>query len=180
MSHAGESPFTKKQRDTLFTELGIALDYGVDPVRPQFTEATELVEAGVNLLGRMQRLAPPALAAWHELSRTALDEGITLLLISGFRAIDYQADIIRNKLKAGQSIEEILSVSAAPGYSEHHTGCALDIASPGTRPLTTDFDGSPAFAWLESRAASFGFTMTYPPQNAFGFDYEPWHWRFKP
>ena len=40
---------------------------------------------------------------------------------------------------------EILAVNAAPGFSEHHTGEAVDIATPGTRPLTAEFDGSAAF-----------------------------------
>ena len=67
-------------------------------------------------------------------------------------------------------------MNAAPGYSQHHTGCAVDIATPGSRPLTEEFEESEAFAWLGNRAAEFGFSMTYPRDNPQGFIYEPWHW----
>ena len=46
-------------------------------------------------------------------------------------------------------------------FSEHHTGRAIDIATPGTRPLTAEFESSAAFVWLEAHAATFGFRMPY-------------------
>lgn len=160
----------------LFTDLGIPVDYGRNPRRPSYAEAQELEDAEPNILGRMQRLAPPTARAWREMKAAALVDGVALLLVSGFRSVDYQADLIRNKLASGQSIDAILKVNAAPGFSEHHTGRAIDIASPGTRPLTDAFETSAAFAWLTSHARRFGFSMPYSRDNAFGFAYEPWHW----
>ena len=84
--------------------------------------------------------------------------------------------LFRQKLAAGREIEAILRVNAAPGFSEHHTGRAVDIATPGTRPLTAEFENSKAFAWLTANAATFGFTMPYGRGNVFGFEFEPWHW----
>ena len=81
---------------------------------------------------------------------------------------------------AGQRIEDILKVNAAPGYSEHHTGRAVDIATPGSRPLTGEFETTNAFGWLESRAVEFGFSLTYRRDNPWGMAYEPWHWCFRP
>jgi D-alanyl-D-alanine carboxypeptidase len=106
----------------------------------------------------------------------ALGDGVTLMIVSGFRSIEYQAGLIRKKIVAGQELSEILSVNAAPGFSEHHSGRAIDIAAPGSRPLTEDFETSVAFAWLEENAAKFGFSMSYPRENPQGFIYEPWHW----
>ena len=97
-------------------------------------------------------------------------------MVSGFRNVEYQADLIRRKLEAGQEISQILRVNAAPGFSQHHTGCAVDIATPGSRPLTEEFDKTDAFAWLVDKAVKFDFSMTYPRNNRFGFIYEPWHW----
>ena len=96
--------------------------------------------------------------------------------LSGFRTFDYQAELIRKKLAGGQEIGEILRVNAAPGFSQHHTGNAIDIATPGSRPLTEEFEHSPAFRWLTGNAGRFGFSMTYPKDNSAGFIYEPWHW----
>ena len=87
-----------------------------------------------------------------------------------------QVEIVRSKLEQGFSLDSILEVSAPPGYSEHHTGRAIDIATPATRPLTAEFEGSPAFIWLQANAGAFGFRMPYGRGNRFGFDYEPWHW----
>jgi D-alanyl-D-alanine carboxypeptidase len=99
--------------------------------------------------------------------------------VSGFRSIDYQAALIRKKIEAGQRIENILAVNAAPGFSEHHSGMAVDIATPGSRPLTEEFEATDAFRWLQEAAAGFGFSMTYPRENPWGIAYEPWHWSIK-
>jgi len=157
-------------------ELGIPADYGDNGVKPTFEEAIDLVEVGPNLAGRMQRLIPKTAASWQDMQSAARDDGITLLMVSGFRNFEYQASLIRKKLNAGQTLTDILAVNAAPGFSEHLTGRAIDIASPGSRPLTEEFEGSAAFAWLQGSAAKFGFSMTYPRQNPQGFIYEPWHW----
>ena len=163
----------------LLDELGIPADYGRDCQMPTYTEANDLVEVGPNLVGRMQRLTPAAASQWRAMVDAADTVGIQLLIVSGFRSFEYQAALIRNKLAAGQSITEILTVNAAPGFSEHHTGQAVDIATPGSRPLTEEFESSNAFHWLQSRAIEFGFSMSYPRDNPWGIAYEPWHWSVK-
>ncbi|MGI9263073.1 MAG: M15 family metallopeptidase [Woeseiaceae bacterium] len=160
----------------LHEELGIPDGYAVDGMPPYYDEVSDLVEIGPNLVGHMQRLQPGAAASWQQMVEAAAGDGVRLLIVSGFRDFEYQAGLIRRKLDAGQQIDEILKVNAAPGYSQHHTGCAVDIATPGSRPLTEDFEDSEAFLWLGRRAAEFGFSMTYPRDNTHGFIYEPWHW----
>ena len=163
----------------LHSELGIPPDYGAGDGPPAYAEALELVDVGPNLVGRVQRLTPEATRCWQAMVGAAGTDGVTLLLVSGFRSVEYQAGLIRKKIQAGQRIEQILAVNAAPGFSEHHTGRAVDIATPGSRPLTEDFESSEAFGWLDRRAAEFGFSMTYPRDNPWGFVYEPWHWSLK-
>jgi D-alanyl-D-alanine carboxypeptidase len=163
----------------LHAELGIPASYRLDTGLPTYVEPAELVEVGPNLVGRMQRLTPEAAKQWQSMVEAADKVGIQLLIVSGFRGIKYQAGLIRKKIEAGQSIGEILKVNTAPGHSEHHTGCAVDIATPGSRPLTEDFENTDAFRWLESRAVEFGFSMTYPRENPWGIAFEPWHWSLK-
>lgn len=163
-------------KQKLHKELGIPSDYASSRNPPAYAETDELVEVGPNLVGRMQRLTPVAAAKWQQMVEAASGDGIRLLIVSGFRSFDYQADLIRNKLNSGQNIDEILKVSAAPGHSQHHTGNAIDIATPGSRPLTEEFETSEAFAWLTENAERFGFSMTYPKDNPYGIIYEPWHW----
>ncbi|HTH47913.1 MAG TPA: M15 family metallopeptidase, partial [Candidatus Limnocylindria bacterium] len=126
--------------------------------------------------GRELKLAPATAAAWAALSATAGRDGVTLLLISGFRSVEHQRQIVERKLAEGKSLAEILRVNAAPGYSEHHTGRAVDIGTPGCPPLTEAFEETAAFAWLARRAAGFGFRLSYPRDNPHGVIYEPWHW----
>jgi len=164
----------------LHSELGIPADYGAGGRPPFFQDATELVDVGPNLTGRMQRLTPDAAARWQKMVDVAAREGVRLMIVSGFRSFDYQAELIRSKLSNGQSIEQILKVNAAPGFSQHHTGRAVDIATPGSRPLTDEFEGTEAFGWLTENAADFGFSMSYPQNNPYGFIYEPWHWSLDP
>lgn len=163
----------------LHQELGIPAGYGRNGRPPAYEEAADLVDVGPNLVGRMQRLTPLAATRWADMVVAAATDGVRLLLVSGFRSVEYQAGLIRNKLGGGQTIEEILKVNAAPGYSEHHSGAAVDIATPGSRPLTEEFETTPAYSWLTGNARRFGFSLTYPRVNPWGFIYEPWHWSIK-
>jgi len=61
------------------------------------------------------------------LQDAAKTEEFTLEPVSGFRSVERQAQLIRGKLARGQRLDDILRSNAAPGYSEHHTGRALDI-----------------------------------------------------
>jgi len=146
---------------------------------PLCEEAMQLVSIGDDVFGRPQQLAPDAARAWAEMLEAATSQGISLQLVSGFRGIDYQAELIGRKLSAGQSLRDILKVSAAPGFSEHHTGNAVDVTTEGAAALDETFDDTDCFHWLLARAGDFGFTLTYPRNNSFGIDYEPWHWCFQ-
>ena len=86
----------------LHTELGIPADYAADGSLPVYEEASRLVEIGPNLVGRMQRLTPLAAARWEQMVEAARDDGITLMVVSGYRSFEYQAALIRKKLNAGQ------------------------------------------------------------------------------
>jgi len=148
-------------------------------MQPQ-AEAPELVCVGVNPDGRDIRLSPQAAAGWARMRDDAAASGITLVAISGFRSAERQAEIIRGKLSAGATIGAILGTMAAPGYSEHHTGCAIDIGVPDVPPLTEEFERTPAFRWLQANAGRYGFRLSYPRGNPHGIAYEPWHWLHRP
>ena len=86
---------------------------------------------------------------------------------------------MRRKRARGLPWNEILRVSAYPGFSEHHTGCAIDIGSPACHDLVETFEDTREFGWLQTHALEFGFAMSYPKGNPFGVIYEPWHWMWK-
>jgi D-alanyl-D-alanine carboxypeptidase len=158
------------------SDLGIPADYGTRRGLALLAEAPELVSIGASPDGRDIRLSPPAAAAWARMRVAAAAAGIRLVAISGFRSVERQAQIIRGKLAAGEAIDAILRTIAAPGYSEHHTGRAIDVGVPGEPPLTEDFERTPAFPWLQANAGRYGFHLSFPRGNAHGMAYEPWHW----
>jgi D-alanyl-D-alanine carboxypeptidase len=142
----------------------------------RFDEAASLVSVGPDYHGREAFLEPSTAVAWAAMKEAAQRDGIELLLISAFRSREYQEGIIRRKLDRGLPLDEILRVSAYPGFSEHHTGRAIDIGSPDSHDLTEFFEQTLEFSWLESNAARFGFSLSYPRDNPAGIAYEPWHW----
>lgn len=147
---------------------------------PLQVEAKELVSVGNDIYGRERQLTRDAADLWLGMQAAAHRDGVTLLLVSAFRSLAYQKQIFERKLRAGESLEQILKVNAAPGYSEHHTGRAVDLTTPGSPPLDETFETTTAFAWLVRHGQRFGFEMTYPRHNRFGVVYEPWHWIARP
>jgi len=157
-------------------QLGIPEDYAVLHKLALQPECSHTVSIGKDIFGREQIMSPTAAGAWFDMQAAAASNGIELQAVSAFRSVDYQAGIIRRKLNAGQCLDDILRMSAAPGYSEHHNGCALDITTPGFEPLEEAFENSPAFNWLTNSAREYGFRLSYPKGNPHGVAYEPWHW----
>ena len=156
--------------------LGVPDGYGhARGLRVQ-CEPARLVSIGSDIHGREQWLQPRASRALGRMREAALRDGVDLQVVSAFRSIEHQLGILERKLARGQTIDEILRISAAPGYSEHHSGRCVDFTTPGYAALEEEFERSPAFAWLERNAAGFGFTLSYPRGNRHGIAYEPWHW----
>ena len=164
----------------LHEALGIPGSYSANCGMAFQPECTSLVQTEPDVFGRETWMDRQAFAAWQAMQQQAAAAGIQLQIVSAFRSAAYQHDLLRKKLDKGQVIADILKVNAAPGYSEHHSGCALDITTPGYQPLEEEFENSPAFAWLGEHAAEFGFSMSFPRDNPAGISYEPWHWKFTP
>jgi zinc D-Ala-D-Ala carboxypeptidase len=170
---------SSRSGDELFEDacaLGIPRDYGRSRHLPRIREPRQLVFIGYDTQERPQFLTARAARAWSHLRDAAATDGVELQVVSAFRSIEYQIGIVKRKLERGQSIDQILRVSAAPGFSEHHSGRALDITTPGFAVLEEEFEKSAAFAWLSTNAKDYGFRMSYPRDNRHGITYEPWHW----
>lgn len=164
---------------SLIAGLGISADMLIVRNMPEYEEAHQLEIAEIETNGREHYLIPQAADAWRDLKSAALADGILIYIVSAFRSIDRQVEIIRRKLDSGQEIGKILEVNAVPGFSEHHTGRAIDVATYGGPVLEVEFEQTQAFHWMYSHANRFGFYMTYPAGNSFGYQYEPWHWCYQ-
>lgn len=142
-------------------------------------EPSRLHLAGRDRYARPLWLSAGAARQWRHMRAAASLDGLVLEAISGYRSHDYQLGIFERKFARGQTLDQILAVNAAPGYSEHHGGDALDIGTPGEPPAEESFENTAAFAWLVRRAGEFGFHLSYPRGNPHGIVYEPWHWRYR-
>ncbi len=127
------------------------------------------------------KLRKAAAKAYQEMQFAAQQEGVSLVPLSGFRTLtDQDYLFFGKKAERGQVAAERAKVSAPPGYSEHHTGYALDIgdANVPALNLSPDFENTPAFKWLKTNAPFHSFEISFPKNNKQGVTYEPWHWRF--
>jgi D-alanyl-D-alanine carboxypeptidase len=157
-------------------DLGIPANYGRERGLRQIAEPRALRFIGFDIHQRAQWLAPRAAGAWLRMRQHAAAGQVELQLVSAFRSVEYQVGLIERKLARGLDMAQVLAVSAAPGYSEHHSGRAIDVTTPGFAALEEEFEQSPAFRWLARHASTFGFALSFPRGNPHGIAYEPWHW----
>ncbi|OPF19548.1 D-alanyl-D-alanine carboxypeptidase [Microcystis aeruginosa KW] len=145
-----------------------------------YQEAPETELAPITGDGAM-RLRKPAAKAFIEMQSDARRSGVILMPISAFRSKATQEKLFFEvKKQRNQQTRKRAEVSAPPGYSEHHTGYAIDIGdgrAPATN-LSSSFANTAAFRWLQNNAAQYSFELSFPENNLQGINYEPWHWRF--
>lgn len=127
-----------------------------------------------------QLLERSAADAFEAMRRAARQEGVHIVLRSGYRSHSRQSWLFYGIAAArGITLAERARVSAPPGYSEHHTGYALDLDDgQDPRPLSQSFERTRAGKWLIANARRFCFEMSFPRDNHQGISYEPWHWRY--
>lgn len=70
------------------------------------------------------------------------------------------------------------TVSARPGYSEHQTGFAVDVAANGC--TLNCFGGTSQYQWFQANAANYGFIQRYYAgyESITGYASEEWHYRY--
>ena len=175
---AGTLPLHRLQErlDALGLDAGYSERSGLSLI----AEPAWLALAGFDRYRRPLWLEADTARAWSRMREAALRDDVLLEAISGYRSHAYQLGIFERKRARGHGIDDILAVNAAPGYSEHHSGRALDIGTPGEAAAEESFEQTTAFTWLAANAPAFGFTMSYPRDNPHGIVYEPWHWCWQP
>jgi zinc D-Ala-D-Ala carboxypeptidase len=172
-----ENAMTNSELSTYYQELGITPSHLLDIKLPLQAQAPflalEVVE--VDLEGRPFILTKEAAVAWRKMRDVARAEGMAINPASGFRSYLYQKKLIEKQLASGKVLKDILKATAVPGYSEHHTGRAIDICAD-VHVLEEEFHLTDTYRWLNKRAGQFKFRLSFPPDNQFGMIFEPWHW----
>lgn len=106
--------------------------------------------------------------------------GHRLVIMSAYRSYDLQRQTFEYWTRVG-GYERALRTSARPGHSEHQLGTAIDFGDGEAAPWEyADWSTTSTGGWLATRAAEFGFVMSFPKgkTNVTCYDYEPWHYRW--
>ncbi len=130
-------------------------------------------------LNRKEELHKDTATAFNKMRQDAAKVGIDLTVVSGYRSVKEQETLWVNQVNKLGSQEKAAKISAPPGYSEHHTGYALDISAGDSVNLDASFERSPAYAWLKQNAKTYGFIQSYTGAPNQGAGNEPWHWRYE-
>ncbi len=103
-----------------------------------------------------------AARAFRAMALAAAAAGVQLKVESAFRTQEEQTRLF-GLYQAGTG-----NLAARPGYSNHQSGIAVDIA------VQSSFTSLP-YLWLKANAPRFGFINT---GSSFSQP-EPWHWEYR-
>ena len=114
----------------------------------------------------------------------AKSAGLSLWIASGYRSVEDQEELLEDGIQnrmddfsmtREEAEENALQSFSKPGYSEHHTGLAVDFNS-----VSRDFEHTDEYGWLSENAWKYGFIQRYPKDKTeiTGIIYEPWHYRY--
>jgi D-alanyl-D-alanine carboxypeptidase len=149
------------------------------PLNPRTYRPSDLVRVPqFNPLGRILRKNVSSAVVRMGIQMKADGKG-TLVVQDGFRGYSSQKTVHDAKVRAIGKIKGEKWV-ARPGYSEHQTGLAVDLAAAGVSTLHISFSKTKAGIWLAANAYKYGFVLRYPKGKTAitGYRFEPWHFRY--
>ncbi len=116
--------------------------------------------------------------AFINLYNAAMEKDIKIIINSSYRNYQNQEETY-NQLKNTYGSKKADDQAARPGHSEHETGLAIDVFTPGNT-TTENFKDSEAYKWLKENAQNYGFIERYPEGKEYltGYHFESWHWRY--
>lgn len=124
-------------------------------------------------------LESTASEALNRMFNSAMEDGISLVGVSGYRSYDMQRRLYDTRMiREGEA--QTRSYTAEAGASEHQTGLAIDILSDEYSVLDEGFENTRAFKWLNENCYKYGFILRYlkGKEDITGYNYEPWHFRY--
>ena len=122
-----------------------------------------------------QYLNKIAKEAFEKMCDDALAKGYYLIANSSYRSYKIQQETY-DYYKRTRGSDYAKKYVAAPGFSEHQTGLAIDI---GSKKISI-FKNSKEYLWVKENAYKYGFILRYPEgkESITGFNPEAWHYRY--
>ncbi len=147
-------------------------------------EKVELADAE-DFEGGTIQVEKEALEQFYKLRDALHEEGVDIVLDSAYRSVAKQQKLWDDwSADPEKGPEYVKKYVAVPGYSEHHTGLAIDIAIKKDGVIIYDNDEMIAerdiFAKIHAKLADYGFILRYLEgrEDSTGYTYEPWHLRY--
>lgn len=183
--HSGTKPVAKNDFDktkyslTDPTSLWVVVNK-LRPLNPANYVPADLVVPDVPERVSGTQVSQKMVPSLTQMFADAKTAGTPMKVSSGYRSYTYQVSLYNGYVKSeGQTQAD--QESARPGYSEHQTGLAADLASlSGGCSVEQCWADTTAGKWLSANAYKYGFIVRYPDglTNVTGYEYEPWHVRY--
>ena len=150
---------------------------------PDDWEGNVMLEEATNRYNETYKVERKALQQFKYLQKELADEGIYIELDSTTRSVAEQQKLW-DEWTVEKGEDYVKKYVAVPGYSEHHTGLAIDICLDKDGKRIDDNDDMIAereiFAKIHEKLAKYGFILRYleGKDDETGYSYEPWHFRY--
>jgi len=160
----------------------LALVNKLNPLPKGWEDVLQTVHM-TNSVGDDVEVERKAFEAYRELAADLEKEGVHIDLDSARRSVADQKRIM-DEFTAEKGADYAKKTVAAPGYSEHHTGLALDLYLIVDGEDITENDDMMKYPeiWtkIHAKLADHGFILRYlkGEEHITGYGYEPWHIRY--
>ncbi|MDT2986311.1 M15 family metallopeptidase [Enterococcus casseliflavus] len=169
-------------------------DWSLVLVGPNNKIKSEIAQKDLGKLSNGYLVDQRIVSAYEKLADAAKAAGHPLVMVSAYRSVAYQEEIfnanVNTLMSQGHTKEEAIRITkltfTEPGYSEHHTGLAVDVVDQywyqnhTGELLNEGFGDTEGGKWIQAHAREYGFIIRYPKgKHAITqIDYEPWHLRY--
>ncbi len=102
-----------------------------------------------------------------------------MIMTSGYRTLADQGEVLQEKINLWGE-EEALGWAMLPGYSEHHSGYAVDMSIYTDEGIYVKYKGQGEYAWINQNCYKYGFIRRYTEEKKeiTGVSDEQWHYRY--
>lgn len=145
-------------------------------------ENVQLVKAK-SASGDVVSVEKETLKSFCKLQKDLLEEGIDIELDSVYRSVSEQQELWDSWV-VEYGLDYVQKYVAVPGFSEHHTGLAVDVCLVKDGKIIDDNDDMIAekeiFSKVHEKLPEYGFILRYleGKDDITGYSYEPWHLRY--
>ena len=133
--------------------------------------------------GNEVKIEKTTLEQFNKLQSALLKQDVDIRLDSVYRSVEEQVTLWES-FEEEYGEDYCKKYLAEPGYSEHHTGLAVDVCIIKDGEVINDNDTMLAetelFKKVHELMPEYGFILRYPEgkEGITGYAYEPWHLRY--